>query len=122
MRPRVLAVLTYCQRVASDAIYRQHADAYGRFCEHSLPNAAYDRPAILRLAGDVAGRRVLELGYAAGVLTEQLADRGAYVLALDREPRMAALARHRLAGRGRVEVADLESRWTWCPTPASIWW
>ena len=102
------AMPTYCQRVASDAIYRQHADAYARFCEHSLPNAAYDRPAILRLAGDVAGRRVLELGCAAGTLTQQLADHGADVLALDREPRMAALTRRRLAGRARVEVADLQ--------------
>jgi SAM-dependent methyltransferase len=104
----VLATSAYCQWVASDAIYRQHADVYAQFCEHSLPNAAYDRPAILRLAGDVAGRRVLELGCAAGVLTEQLADRGAIVLALDREPRMAELARQRLAGPARVEVADLE--------------
>ena len=40
----------YCRRVASGAIYRHHADAYARICEHSLPNAAYDRPAILRLA------------------------------------------------------------------------
>lgn len=104
----MLVVPAYCRRVASDAIYRQYADAYARSCERSLPNAAYDRPAILRLAGDVAGRRVLELGCAAGVLTEQLSDRGADVLALDREPRMAVLARQRLAGRARVEVADLQ--------------
>jgi len=94
--------------VASNAIYRQHADACARFSEHSLPNACYDRPAILRLAGDVAGRRVLELGCAAGVLTEQLTDLGADVLALDREPGMAVLARQRLRGRARIEVADLE--------------
>jgi SAM-dependent methyltransferase len=89
-------------------MYRQHAGAYARFSEHSLPNACYDRPAVLRLAGDVAGRRVLELGCAAGVLTEQLTDRGADVLALDREPGMAVLARQRLRGRARIEVADLE--------------
>ena len=83
-------------------------DAWARRSEYGLPNAAYDRPAILRLAGHVTGRRVLELGCAAGVLTGQLADRGASVLGLDREPRMAALARQRLEGRARVEVADLE--------------
>jgi hypothetical protein len=64
-------VTAYCRRMASDGIYRHHADAYARICEHTLPNAAYDRPAILRLTGDVAGRRVLELVCAAGVLTEQ---------------------------------------------------
>ncbi len=91
----------------SDAIYRDHAEAYARFSEHSPPNAQYDRPAILRLAGDVSGRRVLELGCAAGVLTTQLVERGADVLALDREPRLVALARERLSDRARVEVADL---------------
>lgn len=69
--------------------------------------AAYDRPAILRLAGDVTGRRVLELGCAAGVLTRQLVDRGASVLALDREPRMADLARQRLDGRGEPSDPEL---------------
>lgn len=94
--------------MASDAIYAKHADAYARSSERSLVNDRYDRPAILRLAGDIAGKRVLELGCAAGVLTQQLADRGADVLALDREPRMVALARQRLRGRARVEIADLE--------------
>jgi SAM-dependent methyltransferase len=108
MRPRVLAVRAYCQRVSGNAFWQEHGNTWALRSEHGLPNAAYDRPAILRLAGDVAGRRVLELGCAAGVLTRQLVDRGANVLALDREPRMAALARQRLDGRARVEVADLE--------------
>jgi SAM-dependent methyltransferase len=56
----------------------------------------------------VAGRRVLELGCAAGLLTEQLAGRGAEVLAVDREPRLVALARQRLGSRARIEVADME--------------
>lgn len=37
-------------------------------------NAHHDRPTILRMAGDIQGKRVLELGCAAGLLTEQLAD------------------------------------------------
>jgi SAM-dependent methyltransferase len=94
--------------MSGNAFWQQHGDTWARRSEHGLPNAAYDRPAILRLAGDVTGRRILELGCAAGVLTRQLVDRGASVLALEREPRMAALARQRLEGRARVEVADLE--------------
>lgn len=89
-------------------IYSEHAETYAAFCEHSAPNTHYDRPAILRLAGDVTGKRVLELGCAAGVLTEHLVDLGADVLALDREPRLVEIARHRLGGRARVEVVDLE--------------
>jgi SAM-dependent methyltransferase len=104
----VLVVWAYGQRVSGNAFWQQYGDTWARRSEHGLPNASYDRPAILRLAGDVTGRRVLELGCAAGVLTGLLADRGASVLALDREPRMAALARQRLDGRARVEVADLE--------------
>lgn len=34
---------------------------------------------------------------------------------------MAELARERLAGRARVEVADWNSRWTWWLRPASTW-
>jgi SAM-dependent methyltransferase len=108
MRSRVFVAWGYCPRMSGNVFWRQHGDTWARRSEHGLPNAAYDRPAILRLAGDVTGRRVLELGCAAGVLTRQLVDRGASVLALDREPRMADLARQRLDGRARVEVADVE--------------
>ena len=95
-------------RVADDGIFAEHADTYARMSVQSPPNTHYDRPAILRLAGDLTGKRVLELGCAAGVLTAQLADRGADVLALDREPRLVELARERMGERARVEVADLE--------------
>ncbi|MFI6101373.1 class I SAM-dependent methyltransferase [Lentzea sp. NPDC051213] len=97
-------------------IYSEHAKTYAAFCEHSAPNSRYDRPAILRLAGDVTAKRVLELGCAAGVLTEHLADRGADVFALDREPRLVDIARHRLGNRARVEVADLEQPLDLVPT------
>jgi SAM-dependent methyltransferase len=88
--------------------YAKHADTYAQVSEVSPTNVSYDRPAILRLAGDVHGRRVLELGCAAGVLTEHLADRGADVLALDREPRLIAHARDRVGTRAQFELADLE--------------
>ncbi|PKW16990.1 class I SAM-dependent methyltransferase [Saccharopolyspora spinosa] len=94
--------------MADHSIYREHAATYATFSERSAPNAHYDRPAILRLAGDVAGKRVLELGCASGVLTAQLVERGADVLGLDREPRLVELAQQRLGGSARAEVADLE--------------
>jgi 2-polyprenyl-3-methyl-5-hydroxy-6-metoxy-1,4-benzoquinol methylase len=53
---------------------------YARFSGYSPPNDHYDRPAILRLAGDLSRKRVLELGCAAGVLTAQVADDGADVI------------------------------------------
>lgn len=94
--------------MAGHSIYSDHAETYAAHSERSAPNADYDRPAILRLVGDVSDERVLELGCAAGGLTRHLVERGADVLALDREPRLVELARQRLSGRARVEVADLE--------------
>jgi len=89
-------------------VYRQLADTYARFSTDNPVQTHYDRPAILRLIGDIRGRRVLELGCAAGLLTEQLAEAGADVRAVDREPRMVAHATNRLAGRADVVVANLE--------------
>lgn len=54
--------------------YRDHADTYADFSQDNPVNKCYDRPAILSLAGDVNGLRVLELGCAAGHLTERLAE------------------------------------------------
>ncbi|MCP3804792.1 class I SAM-dependent methyltransferase [Allokutzneria sp. A3M-2-11 16] len=59
---------------------------------------------------------MLELGCAGGVLTGQLLARGADVLAVDREPRLVAIARERLGERARVEVADLERPLDLVPT------
>jgi len=75
---------------------------------HAAVNAHYDRLAILRLAGDISGKRVLELGCAAGLLTEQLVVRGADVVDIDREPRLVAHATQRVGDRARIMVADLE--------------
>lgn len=94
-------------RVRVNALYDEHAESYARHSEQSPANAYYDRPAILALAGDVDGRRVLELGCAAGVLSERLVERGARLLGLDGAERMIEFARRRLGGRARFEVADL---------------
>jgi ubiquinone/menaquinone biosynthesis C-methylase UbiE len=50
--------------VAND--YDSFAEAYSAENEASLLNAYYERPAMLDLAGDVAGRRVLDAGCGAG--------------------------------------------------------
>ena len=89
-------------------VYRTLADTYARFTADNPVQTHYDRPAILRLAGDIRGKRVLELGCAAGLLTERLAEAGADVRAVDREPRLVAHATRRLGGRAEIAVADLE--------------
>lgn len=93
--------------MADDSIFKIHASTYAAFADKNPVNRDYDRPTILRLAGDLDGKRVLELGCAAGGLTALLVDRGARVTAVDAEPRMLQLARARLAGAARIEMADL---------------
>jgi ubiquinone/menaquinone biosynthesis C-methylase UbiE len=70
-------------------------------------NAYYERPATVALLGDVTGRRILEAGCGAGVLTALLADRGAAVTAFDVSPAMLELARQAAGDRAEFLVADL---------------
>jgi hypothetical protein len=53
--------------VAND--YDSFAEAYSAENEASLLNAYYERPAMLALAGDVAGRRILDADCGSGHCT-----------------------------------------------------
>src|SRR6185437_1066243 len=80
--------------VASD--YDSFGAAYTAETEDSLINAYYERPAILDLAGAVAGRRILDAGCGSGPLFAALRDRGAVVTGFDSSATMLELARRRL--------------------------
>jgi SAM-dependent methyltransferase len=64
--------------------YDRFAEAYTAEAETGLINAYYNRPAILVLAGDVAGRRILDAGCGSGPLMAALRDRGASVTGFDK--------------------------------------
>jgi len=87
--------------------YDSFAEAYSALNEASLLNAYYERPATLALAGDVAGRRVLDAGCGSGPLFASLRDRGAIVTGFDRSAGMLELARRRLGDDADLRVADL---------------
>lgn len=53
------------------------AEAYSAETENNVLNAYCARPAVIALAGDVAGRRILDAGCGAGALSAELCDRGA---------------------------------------------
>lgn len=90
--------------------YDELAADYAAHAGSSVANALYDRPAILGLAGDVAGAHVLDAGCAAGHLAESLLERGARVTGIDASASMVRLARERCAASGdraRFHRADL---------------
>ncbi|MEV6286056.1 methyltransferase domain-containing protein [Kribbella sp. NPDC051770] len=90
--------------------YDSFAADYSAENEKSLANAYYERPAVLSLAGEVKGRRVLDAGCGSGPLAAELRARGAVVSAFDGSPAMAELARERLGAGVDVQVADLTQR------------
>ncbi len=100
-------------------IFKDYASTYAGHADKNPVNRDYDRPTILRLVGDLQGKRVLELGCAAGGLTTHLVRRGADVMAVDAEPQMIELARERLGTSAQFQVADLEKPLTVVP-PGSI--
>ena len=90
--------------------YDAFAKAYSTANENNLLNAWYERPAMINLAGDVAGRHVLDAGCGSGPLAAALRDKGAIVRGFDLSPGMVALARQRLGDEADLKVADLGER------------
>ncbi|MFE6065387.1 class I SAM-dependent methyltransferase [Streptomyces sp. NPDC056525] len=89
--------------------YNSFAKAYAAANETNLVNAYYERPAMLALAGDVAGRRILDAGCGSGALFAALRERGAVVSGFDTSAGMLELARRRLGDGADLQVADLGS-------------
>lgn len=87
--------------------YDSIAAGYAAENESSLMNAYYERPAMLELAGDVTGRRILDAGCGAGPLFAALRDRGAVMTGIDASAGMLELARQRLGTEADLRVADL---------------
>ncbi|MFJ4632858.1 class I SAM-dependent methyltransferase [Streptomyces sp. NPDC088847] len=89
--------------------YDGFAEAYAAANETNLVNAYYERPAMLALAGDVTGRRILDAGCGSGPLFAALRERGAMVSGFDASAGMLELARQRLGDGADLQVADLGS-------------
>ncbi|MEV3986920.1 methyltransferase domain-containing protein [Nonomuraea sp. NPDC049758] len=81
------------------------------FAEHagiSPYNAYTDRPAMLDLAGDVAGAKVLDVGCGAGHYAADLLVRGAEVVGVDGSATLLEHARGRVGERATLVLHDLE--------------
>lgn len=87
--------------------YDTIAEGYAAENETSLVNAYYERPAMLHLAGEVAGRRILDAGCGSGPLFAALRDRGAIMSGIDVSAGMLEQARRLLGTAADLRVADL---------------
>lgn len=87
--------------------YDSFATEYDEENSGSLLNAHYERPAVLRLLGDVRGRRILDAGCGSGPLAAELVARGAEVTGFDSSRAMIGLARRRLGESVPLTVHDL---------------
>ncbi|WP_024801784.1 class I SAM-dependent methyltransferase [Nocardia sp. BMG51109] len=87
--------------------YDSIAEGYTAENETGVLHAYYNRPAILELAGDVTGRRILDVGCGSGPLFAALRDRGAVLTGIDASARMLEQARQRLGAEADLRLGDL---------------
>jgi 2-polyprenyl-3-methyl-5-hydroxy-6-metoxy-1,4-benzoquinol methylase len=87
-------------------------DALGNFfalnADASPYNAYTDRPAVLGLAGDVAGADILDIGCGAGHYAAELLARGARVTGIDGSATLLRHAQDRVHGQLTLRLHDLE--------------
>jgi SAM-dependent methyltransferase len=88
-------------RLAAANGWEQSAGAYIAFQDRQDPNRTILLdPVMLRLCGDAAGRRMLDLGCGEGRFCRMLGGRGARTVGLDLTRQMVEAAASRDAGRG----------------------
>ena len=88
--------------------FERLADEFAARVETKAHNAYYEKPAMLALLPDVAGKRVLDAGCGPGVYAEWLLEHGAEVVGIDVSRRMIELARERVGERAEFIQANLE--------------
>ncbi len=101
--------------VREEPMYERFAEEYAAHAAESAYNALYDRPAVLQLAGEIAGRTVLDAGCGPGLYAEEFLRRGAQVIDFDQSPTLVALARERVGAAAELRVHDLAEPLSWIP-------
>ena len=93
---------------AETAYHDELGDYFAKHADTSPYNAYTDRPAMLALAGDVAGLRILDVGCGAGHYAAELLARGAEVVGIDGSATLLSHARDRLGDRAELRLHDAE--------------
>jgi SAM-dependent methyltransferase len=83
-------------------------DAFAAHSANGAYNAYIDRPAMLALAGDVAGQRLLDVGCGPGHYAGALLERGAEVVGIEGSAELLAHAKRRVGDRAELRLHDLE--------------
>jgi SAM-dependent methyltransferase len=90
--------------------YDAMAEGYSAHNESNAFNAYYERPAVLRMLGDVRDADVLDVGCGAGAHALELRERGARVTGVDTSRRMLDLASERLGQDVPLICTSIEER------------
>lgn len=96
----------------TDSDYDGFADAYASANADGFFNAWYEKPAMLRLLGDVRGQRILDAGCGSGPTSVAVSDRGAEVSGFDVSAAMIEIARRHLPDAD-LRVHDLAEPLPW---------
>ncbi|WP_435365756.1 class I SAM-dependent methyltransferase [Haloarchaeobius sp. DYHT-AS-18] len=94
------------QRPTVDAAYDKLAQTY-ESQEQDPYCADFEFPATTELVPDVTGKRVLDAGCGHGRYTEWLLERGAAVVAVDKNEEMLEQARRRIGDRAVIRQGDI---------------
>lgn len=92
--------------------YDQWAEAYATANAEGFFNAWYEKPAMLRLLGDVTGKRILDAGCGSGPTSIALSAQGAEVSGFDLSTAMVDIARRSLPETD-LRVHDLADPLPW---------
>jgi SAM-dependent methyltransferase len=97
----------------NEPLYEDAAREYAAHSAANAVNAAYERPAMLDLVGDVAGKTVLDAGCAGGEYAAHLLERRARVIAIDKSRAMVEIVRNRFGDALEVRRHDLNDPFDW---------
>ncbi|HRB00879.1 MAG TPA: class I SAM-dependent methyltransferase [Ignavibacteria bacterium] len=86
---------------------KEFAESYSNKIEYNSHNALYERPAVVSLIGDPVGKKILDAGCGPGVLASFLADKGAFITAVDYSSEMIRLTNDRVENKARVLELNL---------------
>lgn len=89
-------------------LYSKYAKGYDAAIRDNIYNANFERPSLLSLLPDVAGKKVLDLGCGPGVYSGYLLNRGADVCAVDGSSEMVEIVKNKFGSKLKCYIQNFE--------------